>query len=65
MRESGPPIDSRKIKDTVVETENETVDISKIAVTTEKTFTQEEVKELIEKCLAKQEKLFYMCNQVI
>ncbi|HFI0562819.1 TPA: hypothetical protein ACGO7F_000897 [Streptococcus suis] len=65
MRESGPPIDSRKIKDTVVETENETVDISKIAVTTEKTFTQEEVKELIEKCLAKQEKPFYKCSQVI
>ncbi len=46
------------IKDTVVETENETVDTSETAETTEKTFTQEEVNALIEKRLAKQEKSF-------
>ncbi len=34
-------------------------------MTTEKLFTQEELNALIEKCLAKQEKLFYKCNQVI
>lgn len=45
-------------KDTVVETENETVDTSETAETTEKTFTQEEVNTLIEKRLAKQEKSF-------
>lgn len=46
------------IKDTVVETEKETVDTSETAETTEKTFTQEEVNALIEKRLAKQEKSF-------
>ncbi len=46
------------IKDTVVETEKETVDTSETAETTEKTFTQEEVNTLIEKRLAKQEKSF-------
>lgn len=46
------------IKDTVVETENETVDTSQAEETTEKTFTQEEVNALIEKRLAKQEKSF-------
>ncbi|HFI0428351.1 TPA: DUF4355 domain-containing protein [Streptococcus suis] len=45
-------------KDTVVETEKETVDISETAETTEKKFTQEEVNALIEKRLAKQEKSF-------
>lgn len=45
-------------KDAVVETENETVDTSEMAETTEKTFTQEEVNALIEKRLAKQEKSF-------
>ncbi|HEM5984274.1 TPA: DUF4355 domain-containing protein [Streptococcus suis] len=45
-------------KDTVVETEKETVDTSETAETTEKTFTQEEVNALIEKRLAKQEKSF-------
>ncbi|HGA1493732.1 TPA: DUF4355 domain-containing protein [Streptococcus suis] len=46
------------IKDTVVETEKETVDTLETAETTEKTFTQEEVNALIEKRLAKQEKSF-------
>ncbi|NQP65400.1 DUF4355 domain-containing protein [Streptococcus suis] len=46
------------IKDTVVETEEEAVDTSETAETTEKTFTQEEVNALIEKRLAKQEKSF-------
>ncbi|MGQ7337091.1 DUF4355 domain-containing protein [Streptococcus suis] len=46
------------IKDTVVETEEETVDTSQAEETTEKTFTQEEVNALIEKRLAKQEKSF-------
>ncbi|HFI0038428.1 TPA: DUF4355 domain-containing protein [Streptococcus suis] len=45
-------------KDTVVETEKETVDTSETAETTEKKFTQEEVNALIEKRLAKQEKSF-------
>ncbi|MGO0107102.1 DUF4355 domain-containing protein [Streptococcus suis] len=46
------------IKDTVVETEKETVDTSETAETIGKTFTQEEVNALIEKRLAKQEKSF-------
>ncbi|HEM4412482.1 TPA: DUF4355 domain-containing protein [Streptococcus suis] len=49
---------AENIKDAVVETENETVDTSETAETTEKTFTQEEVNALIEKRLAKQEKSF-------
>ncbi|MEG3310672.1 DUF4355 domain-containing protein [Streptococcus sp. SS-4456] len=46
------------IKDTVVDTENETVDTPKQEETAEKSFTQEEVNALIEKRLAKQEKSF-------
>ncbi|HFR3747454.1 TPA: DUF4355 domain-containing protein [Streptococcus suis] len=49
---------AENIKDAVVETENETVDTSETAETTEKTFTQDEVNALIEKRLAKQEKSF-------
>ncbi|MBY4972936.1 DUF4355 domain-containing protein [Streptococcus suis] len=49
---------AEEIKDTVVETEKETVDTSETAETTEKTFTQDEVNSLIEKRLAKQEKSF-------
>lgn len=49
---------AEETKQEAVETENETVDISETAETTEKTFTQEEVNALIEKRLAKQEKSF-------
>lgn len=41
------------IKDTVVETEKETVDTSETAETTEKTFTQEELDEMIQREKAK------------
>ncbi|HFI0448591.1 TPA: DUF4355 domain-containing protein [Streptococcus suis] len=45
-------------KDTVVETEKETVDTSETAETTKKTFTQAEVDDIVQKRLSKAEKSF-------